>query len=133
MKAPVVMSWSGGKDSAVALRELLASSDYEVVSLMTSVSQEYRRISHHGVREELLDAQAQAIGLPLEKVYLPGGSTGGCSNEVYEQIMASALAGIRARGIETVAYGDLFLEDIRAYREATLARGGMRHVHLETI
>ncbi|CAN5543882.1 ATPase [soil metagenome] len=120
------MSWSGGKDSALALHELLRSDEYEVVALMTSVSEEYRRISHHGVREELLDAQAQAIGLPLEKVYLPSGATGGCSNEVYEQIMAGVLARFRARGVVTVGYGDLFLEDIRAYREATLARAGMR-------
>ncbi|HSH37976.1 MAG TPA: hypothetical protein VK993_04250 [Chthoniobacterales bacterium] len=128
MKTPVVMSWSGGKDSAVALQELLSSSNYEIVALLTSVSEEYRRISHHGVREELLDAQAQAIGLPLEKVYLPGGLAGGCSNEVYEQIMAAAVAAFRARGIETFAYGDLFLEDIRAYREANLARAEMRAV-----
>jgi hypothetical protein len=73
MKTPVVMSWSGGKDSAVALNELRMSGRYEVVALLTSVSDEYRRISHHGVREVLLDRQAEAIGIPLEKVYLPSG------------------------------------------------------------
>ena len=73
MKTPVVMSWSGGKDSAVALHELLLSDDYEVVELMTSVSEEYQRVSHHGVREVLLEQQAQAIGLPLQKGYLPSG------------------------------------------------------------
>ena len=126
MKTPVLMSWSGGKDCAVALNELLRSPDYEVVALLTSVSAEYRRISHHGVREELLDAQADVIGLPLEKVYLPSGPAGGCSNDLYEQIMAEALTRFRDRGVEVVAYGDLFLEDIRAWREASLARLGMR-------
>ncbi|CAA9246087.1 MAG: COG2102: Predicted ATPases of PP-loop superfamily [uncultured Chthoniobacterales bacterium] len=128
MKTAVIMSWSGGKDSAVALQTLLHSDEHEVVALMTSVSAEYRRISHHGVREELLDAQADAIGLPLEKVYLPSGPNGGCSNDVYEQIMAATLTAFRQRDIETVAYGDLFLEDIRAWREASLARLGMRAV-----
>ncbi len=128
MRTPVVMSWSGGKDSAVALHELLRLDEHEVVALMTSVSEEYRRISHHDVREELLDAQADAIGLPLEKVYLPSGPNGGCSNDVYEQIMAETLTPFRRRGVETVAYGDLFLEDIRAWREASLTRLGMRAV-----
>ena len=68
MKTPVVMSWSGGKDSAAALYELRKSGQYEVVALLTSVSEEYRRVSHHGVREALLDRQAEAIGIPLEKV-----------------------------------------------------------------
>jgi uncharacterized protein (TIGR00290 family) len=128
MKTPVVMSWSGGKDSAVALHELLRSDDFEAVALMTTLSEEYRRISHHGVREELLDAQADAIGLPLEKVYLPSGPNGGCSNDIYEQIMAETLTAFRTRAIETIAYGDLFLADIRAWREANLARLGMRAV-----
>ncbi len=128
MKTPVVMSWSGGKDSAVALHELLRSDDFDVVALMTTVSEEHRRIRHHGVREELLDAQADAIGLPLEKVYLPSGPNGGCSNDIYEQVMAETLTAFRARNVETVAYGDLFLADIRAWREASLARLGMRAV-----
>jgi len=76
MKIPVVMSWSGGKDSAFALRELLQTGEFDVVSLMTTVSEEYRRISHHGVREALLEEQASAIGIPLEKVYLPSGESG---------------------------------------------------------
>src|SRR5947208_6668759 len=91
MKAPVVMSWSGGKDSAIALDELLKAGDYEVVSLMTPVSEEYRRISHNGVRETLLEEQAQAIGIPLEKVYLPSGESGGCTNDVYEEIMSRVM------------------------------------------
>jgi uncharacterized protein (TIGR00290 family) len=128
MKTPVVMSWSGGKDSAIALDELMKTGDYDVVSLMTTVSEEYRRISHHGVREALLDEQARAIGVPLEKVYLPSGEPGGCTNDVYEAIMSRVIAHYKARGVETVAFGDLFLEDLRAWREANLAKAGMRGI-----
>jgi uncharacterized protein (TIGR00290 family) len=122
------MSWSGGKDSAMALHELLRDDSYEVVSLLTSVSEEFRRISRHGVRESLLDEQAHAIGIPLRKVYLPSGSAGGCTNDVYEAIMATVMTTYRNEGIFTVAFGDLFLEDLRAWREANLARAGMRGI-----
>ena len=128
MKEPVVMSWSGGKDSAIALHELLQTGDYDVVSLMTSVSQEYRRISHHGVREALLEEQACAIGIPLEKVYLPSGQSGGCTNDIYEAIMRRVMADYKGRGVQTVGFGDLFLEDLRAWREANLAKAGMRGI-----
>lgn len=122
------MSWSGGKDSAFALRELLQTGEFDVVSLMTTVSEEYRRISHHGIREALLEEQARAIGISLEKVYLPSGDSGGCTNDVYEAIMSRVMAHYKARGVETVAFGDLFLEDLRAWREANLAKAGMRGV-----
>jgi uncharacterized protein (TIGR00290 family) len=125
MKTPVVMSWSGGKDSVMALHQLFRTADYEVVELMATVSEEYRRVSHHGVREELLDEQATAIGIPLAKVYLPSGNSGGCSNEVYEAIMNRVMNGYKARGVNIVAFGDLFLEDLRAWREANLAKAGM--------
>jgi uncharacterized protein (TIGR00290 family) len=128
MKERVVMSWSGGKDSAMALHELIRAGEHEVVSLLTSVSEEFRRISHHGVRESLLDEQARAIGIPLRKVYLPSGESGGCTNEVYEAIMTKEMATHRDEGIFTVAFGDLFLEDLRAWREANLARSGMRGI-----
>jgi uncharacterized protein (TIGR00290 family) len=128
MKTKVVMSWSGGKDSAMALRELLQSDEYEVVALLTSVSGEYRRISHHGVREVLLDQQAEALGLPLEKLYLPSGPNQPCTNEVYEQLMGAAMDKFKSQGVMTVAFGDLFLEDLRAWREANLAKAGMRGV-----
>jgi uncharacterized protein (TIGR00290 family) len=120
------MSWSGGKDSAIALHEILRGDQFEVVALMTSISDEYRRVSHHGVREILLDQQADALGLPLEKVYLPSGKHQPCTNEVYEQIMGTVLAKFQARGVQTVAFGDLFLEDLRSWREANLAKVGMR-------
>lgn len=128
MREPVVMSWSGGKDSAVALQELLESVDYEVVELMTTVSEEFRRISHHGVREELLEAQAAAIGLPLTKVYLPSGHGAGCTNDIYEAIMNRVMLAYKARGVKTVAFGDLFLEDLRAWREENLASVGIRGI-----
>lgn len=125
MTTPIVLSWSGGKDSAMALYELRRAQTYEIVALLTSVADEYRRISHHGVREALLEEQADAIGIPLEKVYLPSGSHP-CTNETYEQIMADVMARFKAQGIATVAFGDLFLEDLRAYRERNLARADMR-------
>jgi len=125
-KLPVVMSWSGGKDSALALHELLNANQYDVVALLTSVSEEYRRISHHGVREALLEQQAEAIGIPLHVVYLPSGGSQPCTNEVYEQIMGEVMATYKAQGVETVAFGDLFLEDLRAYRERNLAKAAMR-------
>ena len=128
MKTPVVMSWSGGKDSAIALHELMQSGDYEVVGLMTSVSEEFRRISHHGVRETLLEEQTRAIGIPLDKVYLPSGESAGCTNEVYEEIMSRVMNDYKARGVETVGFGDLFLEDLRAWREANLAKAGMHGI-----
>ncbi len=127
-RTAVVMSWSGGKDSALALHELRLDPRYEVVALMTSVSEEFRRISHHGVREELLEAQAAAIGLPLTKIYLPSGGATPCTNEVYEQIMGAVLEDFRSRGVYTVGFGDLFLEDLRAWREGNLAGVGMTGV-----
>jgi uncharacterized protein (TIGR00290 family) len=110
------------------LHELLKANRYEVVSLLTSVSEEYGRISHHGVREVLVEQQAEAIGIPLHKVYLPLGSSHPCTNDVYEPIMGDVMARYKAQGVETVAFGDLFLEDLRAYRERNLAKAGMRGV-----
>jgi uncharacterized protein (TIGR00290 family) len=127
-RTAVVMSWSGGKDSALALHELQRDPRYKVVALMSTVSEEFRRVSHHGVREALLEAQAEAIGLPLVKVYLPSGPNNPCTNEVYEQIMGAVLADFRSRGVFAVGFGDLFLEDLRAWREQNLARVGMTGV-----
>jgi uncharacterized protein (TIGR00290 family) len=121
----VVLSWSGGKDSAMALYEMVRAGRYEVVALLTTVAEQYRRISHHGVREELLKMQAAALGLPLDTVYLPA-SSAPCTNEEFEALMARALARYEKAGVRTVAHGDLFLADLRAYRERNLARLGMR-------
>ena len=100
--------------------------DALVVALITSIAKEYERISHHGVRETLLEAQADAIGLPLHKIHLPSGSSHPCTNSVYEDIMEEVMLKFRDAGIRTVAFGDIFLEDLRAYRERNLAKVDMR-------
>jgi uncharacterized protein (TIGR00290 family) len=125
---PVVMSWSGGKDCALALHVLRGDPTYQVVGLMTSISEEFKRVSHHGVREELLDAQADAVGVPLYKIYLPSGPNTPCTNEVYEEIMSRAMDNLKSRGVYTVGFGDLFLEDLRAWREQNMAKAAMRGV-----
>jgi len=118
------VAWSGGKDSAFALREILGDRCYRVAALLTTVTAEYDRISMHGVRRTLLRRQAESLGLPLEEVLISPGA----SNDEYESNMGATLAPLRSRvpGLDTVVFGDLFLADIRAYRERMLARIGMR-------
>ena len=115
----IIMSWSGGKDSALALDTLRRDPGYEVVGLLTSVTKGYDRISIHGVRRSLLDAQARSLGLPLEVIELDHVS----SNESYETAFRVGLSAAAVRHPSTahVAFGDLFLEDVRAYRERLLA------------
>ncbi len=115
----VALSWSGGKDSALALLTLRRQGR-EPEALITTVTDTYDRISMHGVRRELLARQAQALRIPLVEVPIPPA----CVNDVYEARMAQAFASGPLAGIEAVAFGDLFLEDVRAYREARLAAGG---------
>lgn len=119
---PVVASWSGGKDSTLMLEALRADPDVRVVSLLTTVTAGYDRISIHGVRRVILDRQAEALGLPLEVAEIPMQA----SNAQYEQAFAEALARLRTRWprADTVAFGDLFLTEVRDYREALLARLG---------
>lgn len=121
-REPIVLSWSGGKDSALALAALRDDPDVEVVGLLTSVTAGYERISIHGVRRTLLAAQVRALGLPLHELVLQPAS----SNQAYEAALHTALTGItRAHpGVTRVAYGDLFLEDVRRYREESLAAVG---------
>jgi len=121
---PVLVAWSGGKDSALALREIRSDARYRVAALLTTVTAEYDRISMHGVRRTLLRRQAESLALPLEEVMISPGA----SNEEYEASMGVALAALRTRnaGLDSVVFGDLFLADIRAYRERMLARIGMR-------
>ncbi len=123
-RKPILLSWSGGKDSAWALHLLRAGNEYEVVGLLTTVNQHFRRVAMHGFRESLLDLQAEAAGLPLWKVPLPWP----CANDIYESLMAEACARAVAEKIHGVAFGDLFLEDIRAYRIAKLAPTGLEPV-----
>ncbi len=118
----VVLSWSGGKDSALALSELRRGGGYEVVGLLTTVTREYDRICMHGVRRSLLEAQARAAGLPLAVVEISAGAPNG----EYEARMGEALERFRDQGVRTVAFGDLFLEEIRRYREERLEAVGMR-------
>jgi uncharacterized protein (TIGR00290 family) len=121
MRRRVLLSWSGGKDSAWALHLLRRDPSVEVVGLLTTINEHFRRIAIHGVREELLDLQAAAAGLPLWKIPLPWP----CSNAAYEAAMSAACARAVDEGIEAMAFGDLFLEDIRAYRVAKLAGTGL--------
>ncbi len=118
---PVLFCWSGGKDSAMALHVLLQDLRVEVVGLMTTVTEGYDRVSMHGVRRELLQNQAQSIGLPLHEVFIPPE----CVNPIYEARMEAALRVHFENGVRKVAFGDIFLEDLRAYREKNLARVGM--------
>jgi uncharacterized protein (TIGR00290 family) len=118
---PILFCWSGGKDSAMALHTLLQQSDVRIAALLTTVTEGYERISMHGVRRELLERQAQSIGLPLHEVRIPPQ----CVNPIYEARMEEALRRHFDQGVRRVAFGDIFLEDLRAYRERNLARIGM--------
>jgi uncharacterized protein (TIGR00290 family) len=118
------LAWSSGKDSAWALHTVRQSGEFDLVALLTTVNRTYQRVAMHAVRESLLEMQAAAAGLPLVKVPIPSP----CSNEVYEAAMSAAMAQARAEGVRHVIFGDLFLEDIRAYREEKLAAWGMTPV-----
>lgn len=117
----VLVSWSSGKDSAWTLLTLSRDPDLEVAGLLTTVNQQFGRVAMHGVRRELVVAQARSAGLPLWEVPLPWP----CSNAEYESAMAAICVRARAEGIEAVAFGDLFLEDVRRYREERLRGTGL--------
>src|ERR1700761_3864602 len=107
------MFWSGGKDSALALYKILNEGKLNVVGLVTTMSADFKRISMHGVREELVDEQAKHMGLPLEKMYISSGAT----NEEYEKQWEKVLLKYKDLGVEVVIFGDIFLEDLKVYRE----------------
>ena len=119
---PVLFCWSGGKDSCMALHQLRRDPLREVVALLTTVTEGYDRISMHGVRRILLERQAAALGLPLEIVTIPPQ----CVNAEYESRMEAMLLTWKNRGVTDVAFGDIFLQDLREYRENNLARVGMK-------
>ena len=121
MKPKALIAWSSGKDSAWALHEIRRAGEYEVVGALTTVTETFQRVSMHGVREDILYAQHEAAGLPSIIVPIPYP----CPNEVYEARMAAALADAKAAGVTHVIFGDLFLEDVRAYREQKLAGTGI--------
>jgi uncharacterized protein (TIGR00290 family) len=124
MKERVLVSWGGGKDSALALNELLENREYEVSALLTTISEEYDRISMHGVRRALLERQAESLGLPLEIVYIPRDA----SNEEYERRMRNVLEEHISKGVSGVVFGDIFQEDLRDYRERRLSEIGMNAI-----
>lgn len=117
----VLMSWSGGKDSALALHEILASGRYEVAALLTTVTKDYDRISMHGVRRSLLQRQAESLGLRLEEVFI----TRNASTGEYESSMRAVLMKYKESGVDAVVHGDIHLEDVRKYREDKLAQADM--------
>ena len=120
----VIVSWSGGKDSARAYYELQNAGRHEIVALLTTVTEGYDRISMHGVRRSLLEQQAASLGLPVEKIYISQKS----SNEEYEEKMKEKLLYYKNLGVGSVLIGDIFLEDLRRYREEKLAEIGMNGI-----
>ena len=124
MSEKVLFTWSGGKDSAISLYVLQKLHNYEIVALLTSVTEDYDRISMHGVRRVLLEQQAQSLALPLEILYITKNS----SNEEYEAKLKDKLQQYKNHGVSSVVFGDIFLEDLRKYRENNLAQIGMKGI-----
>ena len=124
MTEKVLFTWSGGKDSVLALYEIQKRDDQEVVALLTTLTEGYDRISMHGVRSILLEHQAKCLGLPIEKVYISKNS----SNEEYGAKMREVLQKYLTGGVSSVVFGDIFLEDLRKYREDNLSKIGMKAI-----
>ena len=124
IRPKALIAWSSGKDSAWALHEARRAGDYDIVGALTTVTDSFGRVSMHGVREELLRAQLDAAGLPAIVVRIPYP----CPNETYEREMAAAMQDAKARGVTHIIFGDLYLEDVRAYREKNLAGTGIAPV-----
>jgi uncharacterized protein (TIGR00290 family) len=121
-KKPLVISWSGGKDSCFALHEIQKTSTFQVAALLTTITRDYDRISMHGVRRSLLEQQASSLGQQLKTVSISKDA----GNEEYESNMSQVLMDYRESGVSLVAFGDLFLEDVRAFRERLLAKNDMK-------
>jgi len=115
------LAWSSGKDSAWALWRTQQNADVEVAGLLTTITETFGRVTMHGVREELVEAQTQALGLPLHRVFIPTP----CPNEVYEAEFERILGVAKEQGVTAIIFGDLFLADLREYRERQLARAGL--------
>jgi len=124
MKEKLVFNWSSGKDSALCLYKILQRQKYEVICLLTSISEKYQRISMHGVRVELLEAQAESIGIPLIIMQIPEMPT----MEKYETVMRRTLTDLKSKGATASVFGDIFLEDLRSYRETKLAELNLKGV-----
>ncbi len=123
MKPKAIFCWSGGKDSSYCLYKVLTEQLFDVKYLLTTINDEFKRISMHGVREQLLDIQVAAIGIPLLKVRVSAGT-----NDEYEKQMETVLLKAKSEGIEHVIFGDIFLEDLRKYREDNLEKVGMKGI-----
>lgn len=124
MREKVLLSWSGGKDSVLTLYEIQKTEDYQIGALLTTVTEGYDRISMHGVRRILLERQAQSLGLSLEEIFISNNAT----NEEYESKMRDVLTRFKTDGLSAVAFGDIFLQDLREYREGNLARLGIKGI-----
>lgn len=124
MKTKALFNWSSGKDSALALYNIIQENQYEVTTLLTSINKEFQRISMHGVHVNLLEQQASLLGIPLTKMELPKEP----SMEEYQEIMNTTMAEIKGQGITHSIFGDIFLEDLRQYREKQLHSIGMQAV-----
>ena len=124
MPEKVILSWSGGKDSALALYEIQRRPEYKVVSLLTTLTKDYDRVTMHGVRRFLLEQQAESLYLPLEQMLLSKEA----SNEEYASKMQAMLAKFQQAGVAAVVFGDIFLEDVRKYREDNLSKIGMKAI-----
>ena len=124
MKGKVIFSWSGGKDSVLALNELQKTENYEIAALLATVTEGYDRISMHGVRSILLEQQAESLGFAVEKVFVRKS----ISNEQYESKMREVMAKYLTAGVSSIVFGDIFLEDLRKYRENNLSKIGMKAI-----
>jgi len=124
MKEKIILSWSGGKDSSLAHYYIQEKNACEIVALLTTVTEGYDRVSMHGVQRTLLEQQVGSLGLPLQKVYIPRDS----SNEEYESRMKEVLLGYQGENINAAGFGDIFLADVRRYREEKLAQIGMKAI-----
>ena len=124
MKEKVLFAWSGGKDSALALHELCATGDYDITALLTTISEPYDRVSMHGIRRTLLEQQAESLGLPLKEVFI----SEGISKAQYESKMRDVLTEYVNAGVSDVVFGDIFLQDLRKYREGNLSKIGLKAI-----
>ncbi len=120
----IIFCWSGGKDSAIALYEIQQSGRYEIVSLLTTITEDYDRISMHGVPRILVEQQAKSLGLPIEEIFISKSA----SNEEYDSRMREVLARFKKDGVSSAVFGDIFLEEVRQYREDNLSKVEMKGI-----
>jgi len=121
MSKKIALSWSGGKDACLALHYLVKSNNYKIDHLHTVIGEETNRVGMHGIRKELIEAQANALNIPLKTSYLPSDK----SNKSYEQVMQEYAEYCKSKSIDTIAFGDIFLEDLKNYRQEKMAEAGM--------